>query len=209
MGRSPTTSNRARWRVQCDPDLLVVGIDPGEVTGAVVVLRTDSQGHPEILRAVSWKRLRRKAGAVWRLSSCLSDTVDTVDHYQTAIRSALPESCHAVAVEGLFVPRGPSKGLLALAEATGVALGAVRSEFRPEPLRPRYYDWASQVAALPRGTRRQDAEAWLWSCWKGRGHGPGPDWGVSDVAVSVPSSHEVDAVGLALYAAGAVVVDVD
>jgi len=195
-----------RWRVQCKPGQLVVGIDPGEAAGAVVVLSTDDHGRPRLVRTASWHKLRRKAGPVWRVSSCLRPDVHEVPHFQECLRSVVPAAASAVAVEGLFVPNRPAKGLLVLAEAAGVALGVVRHLALPEPLRPRFYDWAQRVTGLPRGSRRKAAEDWIARAWEETGQDVA--WGLRGPAVSDATGHEVDAMGIALYAAGGQLADV-
>jgi len=188
--------------VRCRPNQLAVGIDPGASTGGVAVVATDDLGAPRLVSAASWIRRRRKAGDVYAVQSVTSSGYECA-YYVDALARLLPENCSAVALEGLFMPRGPSKGMLALAEAAGAAQAAVWLRYGVMPLRPRYYEWASSVADVSRGMRAKACAAELRRSWLDE-HGA-TAWRLRLDKHADPTEHAVDAIGLALYAAGGAV----
>lgn len=190
--------------VQCRPNQHVVGIDPGHLAGAIVVLSTDDEGRPRLVASRSWHRLRRKSGDVWRVLSMMDGKAREVPHWIEVVRATMPAATSVIALEGLFVPNRPARGLLALAEAAGVVAGMAYG--RGELIRPRYQQWVKQVSGLKPGQKRKVCSSWLHDCYYETGRAP--RWGVKRRGMTSATEHEVDAVGLALFAAGGTVVDV-
>lgn len=189
------------YDVVCKPNAFVVGVDPGEVAGAVAVIATDDHGAPRLVRSASWRKMRRKSGDRWRITNAQNRDAYEVNHYASELARLFPDAVSAWSVEGLF--NAHRRGLLTLAESAGVALGIGWNRYGVAPVRPLYRDWTKRMVRMPAGTRSREANVLVRSAYGGAFTKLRPaavvDW---SIGVGSPSVHEVDAVGLALYAAG-------
>lgn len=144
----------------------VLGVDPGH-DGAAVLLSGTAARH---LASISWKRLERKGGDVYRVTfddGGEDQEVERLHH----VGLAMLERCgqhtaivgaggYQLVVEGLFAKPGVAlHGICSLAEATGEIMGVLAQLSAPgrEIWRPKASTWRSEV--LPKGWGRTSEEA--------------------------------------------------
>lgn len=152
----------------------VLGVDPGYHDGAAVAL----DGSGRLLTALSWHRLERKGGAVYRTTLLGESEEEDGSLYEVGHRfrgelvaslAARPSlaSAHAydlsapwyrLVVEGLFAWAKQLNGLVELAEAAGEVTGPLRSGAVGEVLRPKAKTWRASVLPKRWGTSSADAE---------------------------------------------------
>jgi len=141
-------------------EMRFVGIDPGHNAGGLCALNHDGSMHS----CAHWKRMKRKAGDVWRLEyqHAYQQPVTT---FHTSLYTALDHLWASVSfgeyylcIEQPFIPHRGLKGLVRLIESAGVCAGiwapAARAVSRVSPS-----TWRSEVLALPGRTKAKEAEA--------------------------------------------------
>lgn len=151
----------------------VIGIDPGYHDGAAVAL----DGRGRLLAALSWHRLERAGGAVYRTTRLGGDEEEDDSLYEVghrfrgeiiAVLGKRPDIAPALAydlsapwyrlvVEGLFAWAKQLNGLVELAEATGEVMGPLRNGAIGEVPRPKAATWRASV--LPKRWGRSSEEA--------------------------------------------------
>lgn len=143
----------------------VLGVDPGH-DGAAVLLSGTAARH---LASLSWKRLERKGGDVYRITydDGEEQEVERLHHVGLAMVERAGQFTAVVGsggwqlvVEGLFARPGVAlHGICSLAEAAGEIMG-VLAQLSPqgrEIWRPKASTWRSEV--LPKGWGRTSEEA--------------------------------------------------
>jgi hypothetical protein len=146
----------------------VLGVDPGNEAGAVVLLDPDGR---TVRAAWTWRRLKRRLGDVWRLDDHLGGTLtchDLVEAAETIRRdlalvlAELGAKQVDLVVEGLFVAQGGKlnvQSVLPLAESAGILLGCLAGLAAGAALRPRASEWRPVVLGLGTNTPAAQAEA--------------------------------------------------
>ena len=127
--------------------MLSMGVDPGLVDGAAVLLDMSGKQPFKVVNAWTWRRLVRG----YQLTSLDGVVMLPSLHAVGAeIRRLAPDG-YRLTVEGLYVDdttRGPS--MLALAEATGEVMGPLRDGAVGELQRPVAARWRAKVLRLGR-----------------------------------------------------------
>ena len=215
-------SSQADRIVVCEPNMLAVGIDPGPSSGAIAVVRTDSNGWPTLLEVSEWRRDKRKRAKgkfrVWRAAPdrVWSEMDEPLQHPDDLVMSTAgkvrryPERGNTIvaAVENIQIYGPGIAGLMQLASSAGGHEALLRLCLHVEVLRPSERVWVKQVAAVPGRARKALTRKILTSCYDGTVYIDGlpvVDWRCR-LEGATPKEHAIDAVGIALYAAGARVV---
>lgn len=209
----------SRTIVVCEPNVVAVGIDPGPSAGAVAVIRTDNSGKPEILELQEWRRDKRKRARgkfrVWRATSAQpwSETDEPLDHPDSLVvrlaRYAAAERLHgesmSAAVENIQIYGPGIAGLMQLASSAGGHAALLRHVLEIDVQRPPERVWVRKVAAVPGRARKALTRRILTSCYEAAAFLDGVtvvEWRCR-VDGPTPKEHAIDALGIALYAAGA------
>ena len=144
-----------------DESMIVVGIDPGHSGGAIAV----QSGR--VIAGLSWRRYGRKVPPTyiritWRRDDGICDEFSgnplmhtVIDDFLIGI--AMLGGPDAMAVEGLFVPRHPSKGTITHAETTGRVLGSAE-RWCITIFRPKASEWRPMILGLRPNCSSDDAE---------------------------------------------------
>lgn len=143
------------------PALPTLGVDPGR-TGAACLLATDGR---TVLRWWTWQHRVRKAGDVYVTEGSsdhgaytyLYSLHDVASAISDELDGVLPGSLRLV-VEGLFVPRGRTNGVMSLGEITGELMGPLRVHAVGDVLRPTAGTWRPAVLGISPTTRAEPAE---------------------------------------------------
>ena len=137
-----------------------VGIDPGHNAGAITVLTMTGELHA----CAHWKRMKRKAGDVWRVElehayqKSIMSFHDNLYHALDSIWGRITLGNYLLTVEQPFIPHRGLRGLVHLIESAGVCLGmwgpGAHSIHRVSA-----NVWRRDVLNLPARTKATDAEA--------------------------------------------------
>ena len=137
-----------------------VGIDPGHNAGAITVLTSTGQLHA----CAHWKRMKRKAGDVWRveLEHAYQKPVTTFHvnlyHALDFIWGSITLGHYSICVEQPFIPHRGLRGLVHLIESAGVCLG-IWGPGAQSIQRVSATVWRRDVLVLPARTKAKEAEA--------------------------------------------------
>ena len=205
--------------VLCRPLTVAVGVDPGPSQGGVAVVATDAQGCPTVVHLEEWRKDKRKRPRaryrVWYLAH--DGWVERDGGLAHPDRSvvALAQIANSIAdtsgwqlagaVENIQMFGPPRAGLLKLASSAGGHEALLRRVLGVDIVRPAERVWVRQVAAVPSRARKAQTRKLLTAAYEGRACVDGlpvVDWRCRFDGAT-PSEHAVDALGIALYAAGA------
>lgn len=210
----------ARRVVVCDPNVVAVGVDPGPSQGGVAVITTDDQGRPSLFSLEEWRKDKRKQPRA-RFRLWLATASDEWVERDKGI--AHPDRCvwqageaakglqhfngltPVGAVENIQMFGPPRAGLLRLASSAGGHEALLRRVLGVNIGRPAERVWVRQVAGVPNKARKAQTRKFLTAAYLGEpcpDRLPVVDWRCR-CGSATPSEHAIDALGVALWAAGA------
>jgi len=206
--------------VVCRPMTVAVGVDPGSSQGAIAVVVTDEGGRPRVAMLEEWRKDKRKRPRgrfrLWQGGDLgeWSEREEPVAHPDRVVFRVGKRAKHLAMDEGLDLRAGvediqiygpPRAGLMGLASSAGGHEALLRMVLECHVVRPRERQWVKQTADVPGRARKAMTRKFLTSAYLGEAC-IGPtfvvDWRCR-LQGATPTEHAVDAIGVALFAAGA------
>ncbi len=147
---------------------IVLGVDPGAVDGAAVLVMHGDPETPPVgaINAWRWHRLGGKGSTLYEVVDAWGVRVEVRTLGEVGRRIMVQSHVHVprwhLCVEGLFVVNDPKRfpSALTLAEATGQVMGPLCQYAIGEVMRPTAAVWRAKVLKLPRSTSAKAAEAY-------------------------------------------------
>lgn len=204
--------------IVCRPHVLAVGVDPGPSMGAVAVVATLDSGRPWVVTVQEWRKDKRKqprnryrlwSGGhreLWQESDLGTSHPDRVVARIAHEAAQMAEAAGwelVGGVENIQMHGPPRAGLLNLASAAGGNEALLRHIMEAPVCRPSERVWVKQVAAVPSRMRKAQTRQSLRAAYEATARDEMVvDWRLRFEGAT-PSEHGLDAIGVALYAAGA------